>query len=216
MSPDLFQSCCDLAGIEFSRVPDQSFRDLATYADLLIKWQNIQNLVSRETLSEIWSRHLADSLQVLPHIEPDIHAVLDIGSGGGLPAIPLAIMCREQDIHFVLVESNRRKASFLRMVIRTLALNAEVVPERMENIQDYPLPEIDLLTSRATASLERLFELSHSSWSEPTRALFHKGRKFGEEVCLARVNWRFDVVSIKSRTSSDGVILSIKNLAGRK
>ncbi|OYW98744.1 MAG: hypothetical protein B7Z15_21800, partial [Rhizobiales bacterium 32-66-8] len=90
--------------------------DLESYARLLQKWQAVQNLVSRETLDDVWSRHFADSLQVLPLLKPTDHAFLDLGSGGGFPALPLAIALKGSPQHFTLIEPNGRKVSFLRTV----------------------------------------------------------------------------------------------------
>ena len=74
--------------------------DLESYAQLLTKWQQIQNLVSRETLPQIWTRHFADSLQVLKLLRPEDESFLDLGSGGGFPAIPLAIALEGQSSAF--------------------------------------------------------------------------------------------------------------------
>jgi len=90
--------------------------DLEHYAALLRKWNAVQNLVSRETLAEIWPRHIEDSLQLVPLLRPHDRQIIDLGSGGGLPAIPMAIASRETERRFTLVEPVAKKASFLRAV----------------------------------------------------------------------------------------------------
>src|SRR5688500_18729537 len=106
----------------FVRPADAFIADLESYAQLLRKWQAVQNLVSRETLNHVWARHFADSLQILPLLRDGDHNFMDLGSGGGFPALPLAIALKGGPQRFVLVEPNGRKASFLRTVARELGL----------------------------------------------------------------------------------------------
>src|SRR5699024_10514630 len=95
--------------------------DLGAYEALLRKWNAVQNLVSRETLHELRPRHIDDSLQLLPLLRPSDRRIIDLGSGGGFPAIPLAIASRGLERRFTLVEPIAKKASFLRTVARELA-----------------------------------------------------------------------------------------------
>ncbi|RYZ79811.1 MAG: hypothetical protein EOP04_27085, partial [Proteobacteria bacterium] len=100
--------------------------DLESYALLLKKWQAVQNLVSRETLSEVWLRHFVDSLQVLKLLRPtDVH-FLDLGSGGGFPALPLAIALKNGPQRFTLVEPTSRKISFM-LIINNPNQNVKLV-----------------------------------------------------------------------------------------
>src|SRR6185312_2011558 len=109
-----------------------------------------------ETLTELWSRHIADSLQVLKLLSGDDRAFLDLGSGGGFPAIPLAIALRGTGKTFLLVEPNARKASFLRTVARELDLAVTVEARRSEEIDSRETISPDVITSRALASLVTL------------------------------------------------------------
>src|SRR5690606_9259042 len=110
----------------FTRPVADVAADLESYAQLLRKWQPVQNLVSRETLDDVWSRHFLDSLQVLTLLKPEDRAFLDLGSGGGFPALPLAIALKSPNHHFTLIEPNGRKVSFLRTVVRELKLMVNV------------------------------------------------------------------------------------------
>src|ERR1700750_2424583 len=95
--------------------------DLEQYAALLTKWNAVQNLVSRETLSaDLWPRHLEDSLRAMAWVRSSDTSVLDLGSGGGLPAIPMAIASRGLERRFNLLEPIGKKVSFLRTVAREL------------------------------------------------------------------------------------------------
>jgi 16S rRNA (guanine527-N7)-methyltransferase len=188
--------------------------DLAAYAAMLAKWQAVQNLVSRETLAVLWPRHIADSLQVLRRLGAGDRRVLDLGSGGGLPAIPMAIArLRDTTSTFTLVEPNARKASFLRTVGRTLELPIQVEARRAEAIDSRET--FDLITSRALAQLPQLLDLAGPFFGPETRAVFHKGREYGEEIAKSRAHWQFDVLVVDSDTKPGSVLLEITNLRAR-
>jgi len=187
-------------------------RDLESFAQLLAKWQRVQNLVSRETLAGLWTRHVADSLQVLPLLRPDDATFLDLGSGGGFPAIPLAIALKNHTHRFVLVEPNARKASFLRTVARELDLPVTVEARRSEAIDPRETEPIDVITSRALASLKDLSALAAPFFGPQTRAIFHKGREHVDELAESDAVWHHDVLITKSATDPGGVLLELKNL----
>jgi 16S rRNA (guanine527-N7)-methyltransferase len=186
--------------------------DLESYARLLLKWQRIQNLVSRETVAELWPRHMADSLQLTKFLPPDDSLnLLDLGSGGGFPALPLAI-ARKGKLKATLVESNARKASFLRTVARELQLDVAVLAERSEAVNPQSLGTIDVVTARALADLDLLCALAAPFFAPKTKALFLKGREHVEEIRETRARWDFDVLIEKSDTDVQGAILEISNL----
>lgn len=189
--------------------------DLDRLVLLLNKWQPAQNLVSRETLSDVWTRHVVDSLQLLQHIPASAGLVVDLGSGGGFPALPLAIAAKGSSKRFTLVEPNQRKVAFLRTVIRELGLDAGIEPRRIEEIDSRETLPVDVITSRALASLAQLCNWSSSLFRSSTIALFHKGREYGEELREARVRWDFDVLVLPSDTSRDGVLLQISHLRAK-
>lgn len=183
-------------------------KDLESFAQLLAKWQRIQNLVSRET-DDLWTRHIADSLQLLEHVPLLAGRILDLGSGGGFPAIPLAIALRDRGTSFLLAESNARKAAFLRAAARELGLHVTVETARVEDIAPR---ETSVITSRALAELPVLLGFAAPWFGDKTRALFHKGREHGDELDKSRALWHFDVIVHPSDTDASGVILEITNL----
>lgn len=189
----------------------ETIDDLRSFEALLVKWQQAKNLVSRETLTDFWSRHVADSLQLLPLIA-SVTTVLDLGSGGGFPAIPLAIAGKGSARHFFLIESNHRKCAFLRQAARELRLNVDVFAERIEGAQGLELPMPDVITARALANLNRLFSYMAPLSGPNTRLLLHKGREYGEEVEQAAAHWQFDMVIHDSITDPEGVILEMSSL----
>lgn len=196
----------------FSRPLEAVGRDLESYAALLKKWQAVQNLVSRETLDAVWDRHFADSLQVLSLFETSDHEFMDLGSGGGFPALPLAIASKGLDRHFVLVEPTARKVSFLRTVARELNLNVTVIGRRSDEIDSRETPVPDVITSRALAALPLLCDWMEPFFAAKTRAILHKGREHVNELTESGAHWHYDVVVNKSDTDPGGVILTITNL----
>ena len=203
----------DSYGQWFGRPVGEVQRDLESFAALLLKWNAVQNLVSRETEKSVWERHIVDSLQLLPLIERTGQGlrIMDIGSGGGLPAIPLAIALKGTGAEFTLVEPITKKVSFLRTAIRELGLPAKVFAGRVEQL-DSRETQVDLFTSRALAEVRILFELIHPFFGRETVAILHKGKDYAVELAESRLAWNFDVVLTNSVTDDRGVLLRITNL----
>jgi 16S rRNA (guanine527-N7)-methyltransferase len=199
----------------FTRPLQQVVADLESYAQLLKKWQAVQNLVSRETLDSIWTRHFADSLQILPLLRDTDRQFLDLGSGGGFPALPLAIALRGPNHHFVLVEPTSRKVSFLRTVARELGLSVTVEGRRSEEIDSRETPAADVITSRALAPLPLLCSWMAPFWAPNSRAILHKGREHVEETVKAATHWEFNVVVSQSDTDANGVLLTMTDLRAK-
>ncbi|QYO76826.1 16S rRNA (guanine(527)-N(7))-methyltransferase RsmG [Devosia salina] len=189
--------------------------DLESYAKLLAKWQSVQNLVSRETLGQVWTRHFADSLQVLALTRPTDRLFLDFGSGGGFPALPMAIGSKGSDRHFVLIEPTARKVSFLRTVARELGLNVTVIGRRSDETDSRETGVPDVITSRALAALPQLCAWMAPFFGPNTRALLHKGREHVEELTESGAQWHHDVLITRSDTDPGGVIVEITNLRGK-
>jgi 16S rRNA (guanine527-N7)-methyltransferase len=194
----------------FSRPEADVRRDLESFAALLRKWNAVQNLVSRETVAELWGRHIVDSLQILPLVRHEDERILDIGSGGGLPAIPLAIALKGR-AQLQMVEPVTKKVAFLRQAIRELSLPAQVFAGRSTEF-DSRETVWNVITSRALAALPDLLGLIHPFFGPETRAILHKGREHAAEVAESRLAWDYDVLTIPSVTDDAGVLLVISNL----
>jgi 16S rRNA (guanine527-N7)-methyltransferase len=187
--------------------------DLERFAALLRKWNAVQNLVSRETVDELWPRHIHDSVQLMKFVRPTDLNVIDLGSGGGFPAIPMAIASRETERRFTLVEPIAKKASFLRTVARELDLPVSVEAKRAEQIDSRET--FDLITSRALASLPDLLPIALRFLSIHGNCLFPKGRNYRRELDAAAAKFHFDVVVHPSESDAEGVILEITNLRAK-
>jgi 16S rRNA (guanine527-N7)-methyltransferase len=156
---------------------------------------------------------MQDSLQLLKFLPKgdDSLNLVDLGSGGGFPALPLAI-ARKGKLRAVLIESNSRKASFLRTVARELGLDVNVVAARSDEVDPSTLPRADVVTARALADLDQLCALAAPFFAPTSKALFLKGREHVEEIAETRTRWDFDVLEYKSDTDATGTILEISNL----
>ncbi len=187
--------------------------DLERFAALLRKWNAVQNLVSRETVDELWPRHIDDSLQLMRYLRDSDRRVIDLGSGGGFPAIPLAIASRGRERRFTLVEPIAKKAAFLRTVARELDLPVTVETRRAEQIDSRET--FDLVTSRALAFLPELMKLSLPFARASGHFLLHKGRNYRQELDAAAQHFHFDVLVHPSESDAEGVILEITNLRAK-
>ena len=160
-------------------VSRETLRKLDEYVALVEKWQPRVNLVSPASLPDIWMRHIWDSAQLAPLIPSGSPRLLDVGSGARFPGLVLAILTNA-DCH--LVESDQKKAIFLRTVIRECGLTATVHNHRIETL---PCLEASIITARALAPLDRLLSLLAGQLRPGTRCLFLKGAQ--AEVELAAV-----------------------------
>lgn len=167
-------------------LPPETMERLHAYAALLATWTRRINLVSTADRDSIWHRHVEDSLRLLPLIPPATPRAIDLGSGGGLPGLVLAIVT---GIPFDLVESDRRKAAFLREAARATAAPVQVHAVRIESCG---LPPAPLVTARALAPLPALLDLAAPLLASGGVMLFPKGARAAEELAAARTRWSFD------------------------
>ncbi|MEO1537434.1 MAG: 16S rRNA (guanine(527)-N(7))-methyltransferase RsmG [Pseudomonadota bacterium] len=179
---------------------------LEAYSHLLAKWTSKINLVAPNTLQALWTRHFLDSMQ-LWNMAPKAGRWVDLGSGGGFPGLVIAILGRQMPTPPVtLVESDQRKAAFLRTVIRELKLPAAVIADRIEDIE--PL-RADVLTARALAPLGKLLEYTARHRETGGVSLFPKGERADDEIGAALDRWRFECQKLKSETDEKSTILKI-------
>jgi 16S rRNA (guanine527-N7)-methyltransferase len=194
-------------------------RETLARLDILVaelnRWQTIKNLVGPATLSEVWTRHIADSLQLLAYA-PGARTWLDLGSGAGFPGLVIALARADTGTKVSLVESNSRKCAFLRQVARLAGVRVTVHEARLETVvQDYA-GRADIVSARALAPLRDLF-----AWTEPllktgTTGLFPKGRDVVSELTDAEQSWTFTAEILPSRTDSEARILRITSLASQR
>lgn len=197
------------AGLDVSR---ETLDRLNRFVALVEKWTPAINLIAKSTLPDIWHRHVLDSAQLFPLAPREPGLWMDLGSGAGFPGIVLAAIAAERspETRFILVESDLRKATFLRTAIRDLNLKAEVLAERIEAL--HPM-RADVVSARALAPLDVLCGLAAPHLSAESVCLFPKGAAHAGEIAQARKTWKMDLEVHPSMTDSEAVILKLKALA---
>lgn len=203
----------DLNGLRVSR---ETMDRLEVFVALFKKWAKAINLVAPSTLAEIWRRHVIDSAQIYAFY-PGPHTWVDLGSGGGFPGVITAILLAEAEGGWVhLVESNNKKAAFLRSAILETGARATVHAIRIEEAPAV-IRECDAISARALAELDLLLAYG-MPWAERNPALrffLHKGRDYQQEVDKAVGRWRFDLVKHASVIEPDSVVLELSHLSRR-
>lgn len=175
-------------------------RELALYEGLLRRWQAKINLVAPNTLDEIWLRHFADSAQVLA-AAPMACVWADLGSGAGFPGLVTALLLKDRaGAHVHLIESDQRKAAFLRAVSRETGAPATVHAERIESALPPLAERIDAVSARALAPLGKLVELARKPLEKGATAVFLKGEEWRDELTAASGLGSFKVDTVQSRT----------------
>lgn len=177
---------------------------LARFASLLERWQAHINLVAAASLPELWRRHMLDSAQLLPLLPAGARTLVDLGSGAGFPDMVLALLT---DLDVTLIESDGRKAIFLKEVSRETARPVTVVVRRIEQVPGRPA---DVVTARALAPLSRLLELARPFRHPGTVLLFPKGRDVARELTRLPEGERMRIEQVPSRSDPNGTILRIQ------
>lgn len=192
-------------------VSRETLARLETYAALLEKWQAKINLVGPDTLPLMWQRHFLDSAQVYKYIPQGVRRVMDMGSGAGFPGLVLAAMLHgdNRGVDFHLVESDVRKSAFLREAARVMDIPVTIHADRIEKVKSL---EVDLVTARALAALDKLLEWSSFHVKQDTQYLFLKGRNCQDELTTASKNWIITSDRYPSLSDPSGTILHLKEV----
>ena len=194
------------AGLPPPAVSRETHERLEIYAELLTRWQARINLISPRDIPHLWPRHIDDALQLLPLIPSSTTRAIDLGSGAGLPGLILAIA---SGISFDLVESDQRKAAFLREAIRATSAPARVHPQRIETAALEPAA---LITARALAPLASLLDWAYPLLAPDGVCLFPKGRNVDLELTAAASRWHMQLGRTPSRTDPSATILRISEV----
>jgi 16S rRNA (guanine527-N7)-methyltransferase len=184
---------------------------LQIFVDLLAKWNAAINLVSPASLAEVWTRHVADSAQVLDVAPIRRARWLDMGSGAGFPGIVIALITADtpNPVEMTLVESDKRKAAFLSTVSRETGVPMIIQAARIEAVAPQ---NADTVSARALAPLVRLCSFAERHLAPHGAALFLKGGHYDAEIAEARRTWSFALDVRRSSTDPAGVVLIMKDL----
>jgi 16S rRNA (guanine527-N7)-methyltransferase len=179
---------------------------LTVYLDLLHRWQRAINLVGPATLADPWRRHILDSAQLLTHLPAGTTSLVDLGSGAGFPGMVLTVLGVPG---VVLIESDRRKAQFLREVARATGTEVTVRAERIENLAGWPA---DVVTARALAPLPRLLPLAERFLEADSVCLFLKGYNAERELTQALKSWHMVPEMFASLSAPTGTVLKLRGV----
>ncbi|RXT43673.1 16S rRNA (guanine(527)-N(7))-methyltransferase RsmG [Bosea sp. Tri-44] len=187
---------------------------LAVLVGELRRWQKAKNLVSDATLDAVWTRHVADSLQLLDRA-PQARRWLDLGSGGGFPGLVLGIRLAELSGHIDLVESNARKCAFLRHAARLTGAPVTVHNARIEDVADDFIGKVEAVTARALAPLPLLLDWCKELLRTGVVGVFPKGQHLDAELTAAAKYWKIQATTFPSLTDSAAAILVISGAEKR-
>lgn len=192
-------------------VSRETMARLDIYSTLLEKWNPVINLVSKSTMPERWTRHFLDSAQILEIAETKSGLWADFGTGGGFPGLIIAILAAERapDLRVVCVESDTRKATFLRTVARDTGIDMEVISERVETLA--PL-KAKVVSARALAPLVKLLDYAERHLAPGGQAIFLKGAGYQAEVSESLESWAFQLDTYPSKTDHAATILKLGDI----
>jgi len=185
-------------------VSRETFLQLEAYVALLLKWNAKINLIGSATQSDIWLRHIEDSLQLLPLIPESATSLVDLGTGAGLPGLVIAVA--RPDLAVTLVEHDQRKAAFLKEAKSLLGLSHVMVEAcDIEAING----QFDIVTARALSSLTILLTMAEPLMHDASTCIFPKGATHKAELARAQALWQFSLTQYPSKTNTEASIITI-------
>jgi 16S rRNA (guanine527-N7)-methyltransferase len=214
--PSMDDQACQIAqdrarAVDLMPVSRETLSRLDHFVELLLARNQITNLIADSTVPHVWTRHVADSLQLVSLAQG--RAWADLGSGGGFPGLVIACALAEHDSGVVhLIESRDRKAVFLRDAVRAVGAPAVVHRARVEEFVP-KLEPVDVVTARALAPLPKLLEYVEPLVAKGAKALLMKGQDVETELTYAAKYWKIRSEIIPSKTDPSGRILVVFELA---
>ena len=201
-----------MAALALTPVSRQTEARLDAYVDLLVQWQTKTNLVASSTLPQLWTRHIADSLQLLT-LAPNAKRWADFGSGGGFPGVVLACaLAGVEGARVDLIERNAKKAAFLREAVRITAspgiIHLMDIGDYVDRLED----RVDCVTARALAPLQVLLGFAEPLVTKGATALFLKGQDVEAELTGATKYWNIKPRIHSSCTGGQGWIVELDQI----
>jgi 16S rRNA (guanine527-N7)-methyltransferase len=212
-SPDLSTDRARALGL--TPVSRETIARLDRFVALLTVWQRRINLIASSTEATLWTRHIADSLQLLA-LAPQARVWADLGSGAGFPGLVIACALTETvGVRVHLVESNSKKAAFLQEAVRATGAAASVHAVRIEDfVKNSPEP-MEVVTARALAPLPKLLGMTYPLLKTGTVGLFPKGQDVGAELTKATKYWKIQPVLTPSRTDARAQIVLVRGIESK-
>jgi 16S rRNA (guanine527-N7)-methyltransferase len=183
---------------------------LVAYVDLLGRWRKKTNLIAKSTFPVVWTRHVADSAQLLA-LAPDARRWIDMGSGAGFPGLVIAIQLADVAGALVhLIESDQRKCAFLREAVRVTGAQATVHPRRVAEIDPSSLGLVDAVTARAFAPLPLTFKLARTWMERGALGVFPRGESARDQVAALPEAARYAIEALPSLIDPRSAILRVR------
>ena len=205
---------------ELYYVSRETIEKLLIYEKLIIDAQEKYNLVGKSTLNQVWLRHFADSAKIFQIIEDKYHkskkdsiSFADIGSGAGFPGVVISLMLEAKNmiVRTVLIDSNKKKSSFLENVKKKMGLSYNVLNKRSESVEE----KFDIITARAVTSIKKFLDINYNLFKKDSIIILLKGKTWREEIKESKKKWKFQFNVVKNNNqldSSGGVTLVIRNI----
>ena len=205
---------------ELYNVSRETIEKLLIYEKLIIDAQEKYNLVGKSTLNQVWLRHFADSAKIFQIIEDkyyksnkDSISFADIGSGAGFPGVVISLMLEAKNmiVRTVLIDSNKKKSSFLENVKKKMGLSYNVLNKRSESVEE----KFDIITARAVTSIKKFLDINYNLFKKDSIIILLKGKTWREEIKESKKKWKFQFNVVKNNNqldSSGGVTLVITNI----
>ena len=205
---------------ELYNVSRETIEKLLIYEKLIHNAQEKYNLVGKSTLSQVWLRHFADSAKIFQIIEDrynkskkDPISFADIGSGAGFPGVVISLMLEAKNmiVRTVLIDSNKKKSTFLENVKKKMELSYIVLNKRSESVEE----KFDIITARAVTSIKKFLDINYNLFKKDSIIILLKGKTWREEIKESKKKWKFQFNVVKNNNrldSSGGVTLIIRNI----
>jgi 16S rRNA (guanine527-N7)-methyltransferase len=197
-------------------VSRETLSRLNRFVEVLLRWQQHTNLVAASTVKEVWTRHIADSLQLL-ELAPSAKIWVDLGSGAGFPGLVIACALADMPnakVH--LVESKQKKCTFLQEAAEAAGVSPQIHCQRIEDFAPQFREKPDVVTARALKPLKELLALARPLLKTGTKGLFLKGQDVEAELTEASKCWTIRVNLVPSSTDSRGRIVIVEGLESRR
>tara|TARA_B100000902_G_scaffold395239_1_gene453383 strand:- start:952 stop:1569 length:618 start_codon:yes stop_codon:yes gene_type:complete len=190
-------------------VSRETIEQLNKYLDLLKKWNHTINLVSKNSIPDLWDRHVLDSAQLLRFYICKKKNWVDLGSGAGFPGIVISIIAKEKfpELKMTLIESDKRKCAFLSEVARKLELNIIIIPNRIENCLNL---HADIISARALAPIKKLLSFFVLHGNQDCKGLFLKGKNVHHELSQVVEFNKFRIKVNSSLINSTGFVVEVE------
>jgi 16S rRNA (guanine527-N7)-methyltransferase len=198
------------AALRLVPVSRETEQRLAAFVDLLDRWRRKINLIADSTFASVWTRHIADSAQLIA-LAPEAKRWVDMGSGAGLPGLVLAIQLADVPGAIVhCIESDRKKCAFLREAARATGAAATIHPERVEAIEPLSLRAVDAVTARAFAPLPMTLKLARPWIERGAIAVFPRGESAKDQIAALPEASAYAIEALPSAVNPKAAILRIR------